>query len=355
MLYKTAPFYDPMSAVEYRHTNSWEILELSQILDRMGYRVDVVDRAERKWIPEDDYQLFIGNASGNSGQRYPIYCRATPTAHHMLYATGPNPDKADVLVIQRYTALEARCGERAEPMRVMDKIDMTEHLLLSDSVLTIDGNGFTSSTYEVGSKPIETFTPSTSPTLSFDARWLDSRQLNSFLCFAGNGFIAKGVDLVVEAFLALPNHNLTIAGPDNDADFWRIYGERITAAPNIHFAGFLDVDGPRYSELVRTCAWSILPAAAEGVCTSVATTMRSGLVPVVTRETSVDTEDFGTLLTSDPDKLIDELIETIPRLASIDRDDYDRRVEAAVNASRAYTQEAFTKSIERALNSLLQE
>ena len=352
--YKTTPFFDPMSAVEYVHTNSWEILELSRILTRMGYRVNVVDRSEREWIPADDYSLVIGNASGNSGQRYPVYCEATPSAHHLLFATGPNPDVADRLVIERYVALEARSGRSATPMRVMDKIDISRNLSLSDSVVTIDGNGFTRSTYEGSGLPVETFTPSTSPSLSYDPSWIDSRDLDSFLCFAGNGFIAKGVDIVVECFLKLPEYNVTIAGPADDLDFWEIYGDRISQAPNIRFVGFLDVNGSEYAELIRTHAWSLLPAAAEGVCTSVATTMRGGLVPVVTRETSVNTGDFGTLIPSDTEEMVDNLVDIVSGLASTNMDEYRRRVEATVEASNAYTQEAFSISVERAFRNILQ-
>jgi glycosyltransferase involved in cell wall biosynthesis len=361
MLYKTEPFFYPESAVDYRHTNSWEILELSRILDQLGYRVDVVDRSEREWTPADEYALVVGNASGNSGQRYPFYCEATPSAHHVLYATGPNPTLADELVLNRYLALERRQvsagGYEADfaPMRVMDKIDMAVNLKLSESIVTIDGNGFTRESYEVGGKPIQTFTPSTSPALEFDQSWVNSRDLSSFLCFAGNGFIAKGVDLVVEAFLMLPDYKVTIAGPDTDSDFWRIYGDRIAASPNIDYVGFLDVNGARYAELIRSHSWSLLPSAAEGVCTSVATTMRSGLVPIVTRETAVNTGNFGTLLPSGPTEIIDSLVELIPQLATMELAVYNARVEATVGASLAYTQDAFTESVKSALERLLKE
>jgi glycosyltransferase involved in cell wall biosynthesis len=351
--YKTEPIYDPRVASQYRHTNSWEILELTRILDDLGFTVDVVDRVERKWLPSDRYNVVIGNASGNSGQRYPEYCAATPSAKHVFYGTGPHPVEANRLVIERYDALEDRTGVKGKPMRVMDKVNMPACMANTDAILTIDGNGFTRSTYEPEGKPIETFTSSTSPELAFDRNWLESRRLDSFLCFAGNGFIAKGVDLAVEAFLESPELRLTVAGPGDDRAFWHVYGERIKKAPNIDYVGFLDVAGPVYAELVKTHAWSLLPSTAEGLCTSVATTMRSGLVPVVTHETSVATGDFGVLLPSDPVEINNGLPQTIKALSKTNISEYRQRAISSAEASNAYTQQAFQNSIRQAFDVLL--
>ena len=53
-------------------------------------------------------------------------------------------------------------------------------------------------------KPIFNFYPSISPKVKYNKNWFKSRDRGSFLCFAGNGFICKGVDLVIDAFLLNP-------------------------------------------------------------------------------------------------------------------------------------------------------
>lgn len=347
--YKTEPFFDPRSVSEYRHTNSWEIVELCRILDKMGYSVDVVDRTERDWVPKDEYVLVIGNASGNSGLRYPFYCRATPSAEHILYATGPNPQVANGLRLARYDALFERTGIRGAPLRVMDAVDMDEIFRVSQAALVLDGNGFSTECYGTAGIPVHNFTPSVSPLAEYSTDWFESRQASRFLCFAGNGFVSKGVDLVVEAFLELPELQLTIAGPEYDPVFWEAYGDSINDAANITYAGFVQIGSAKYREICSTHSWSVHPSAAESACTSVATTMRSGIVPVVTRESSIDVADFGVLLPSEPDEIISQLKTVARALAELSGDEYARMVEKTVDASDRFTQNAYSESVSSAL------
>ena len=352
--YVTEPFFDVGSEHQYIHSTAWESVQLTRILDDLGYRVDVVDRSERSWLPDDTYELVVGNAAGNSGQRYPEYCRRTPSAHHMFYSRGPHTDVANQLVIDRYIALRKRTGVSGETMRVMDKVDTTLSMSMTDSILTIDSDGFTKSTYESTGKLVKTWFPPTSPMAKLDRESLRDRNKSNFLCFAGNGFIAKGVDLLVEAFLVMPELNLTIAGPPGDELFWQIYGARIEQSSNIKFVGFLDVGGKEYSDICKTHAWTILPSAAEGVCTSVATTMQSGLVPVVTLGTSVHVGDFGFLLPSDPDEIIESLKELCPKLSVWNDADYEERVDKTIDAAGDYSEDSYISSVTSAIKDILE-
>jgi len=54
-----------------------------------------------------------------------------------------------------------------------------------------------------------------------------------------------------------------------------------------------------YGELVSKCACVIAPSCSEGQSGSVAQCMYSGLIPLVTREVGVDTEDFGITFSDD--------------------------------------------------------
>ena len=71
--YKTDPLFNPRLSRNYAHPNNWELMEICRLLNQAGFRVDVVDRSEREWIPDDSYSLVISAAAGNSGQRYPFY------------------------------------------------------------------------------------------------------------------------------------------------------------------------------------------------------------------------------------------------------------------------------------------
>jgi glycosyltransferase involved in cell wall biosynthesis len=235
----------------------------------------------------------------------------------------------------------------------MDKVDFPLSMSLTDAILTINGNGFTAESYETTGKSIASFTPPTSPRALIARDSMRNRDKSKFFCFAGNGFVRKGVDLVVEAFLDMPNLTLTLAGPSTDDLFWRIYGERIRSSPNIDFIGFIEAGGERYREICQSHAWSIMAAACEGVSTSVATTMRSGLLPVVTYETAVRTDDFGFLLPTDPSQIIKYLRELGPRLGTWDESDYETRVDACLIASEDYTEASYIRSVTDALSEIL--
>ena len=91
--YKTEPLFNPLLVKRYVHTNNWEIVEICKILHHAGFQVDVVDRSEREWLPEDEYSLLIGSGSGRAGWRYPYYASKTPGALRVLYATSSEAER----------------------------------------------------------------------------------------------------------------------------------------------------------------------------------------------------------------------------------------------------------------------
>lgn len=352
ILYKTSPFFYASEVRDYSHTNSWEIVEICRIVAGMGYAVDVVDRTETEWLPEDEYELFIGIGAGNSGQRYPEYAERI-AGLRVLYAAGPEPEFANRLVLERYEAFHGRTGIDAAPMRVMDRVDVDRNIASTDAILNLDSNGFSSESWSKFGLPVHTLFPSTSPDIAFDSGWFDSRDRKKFLCFAGNGFIAKGVDLVVEAMAPMEEYTLHIAGPPDDVGFWAAYGDLIESSPNIHYEGFLPVTGERFRELCGTCSYVILPSTAEASSTAIATAMRCGLVPVTTYETSIELGDFGYLLPSDVTSLPDEIQSAVRELGAIDSASYRARVEGTLISADRYTQASFTATFTEALSSAL--
>ena len=351
--YMTNPFLDPRLARRYSHSNYWEILEICRILDRAGFQVDVVDRSERQWLPQDEYSVFISNASGNSGHRYPVYALEVPGALKIFYATGMEAELSKSLMLARYAAFESRTGVSTEPMRVPYNVDVQSSIAVTDAIICMDGNGYTVRSYKKYNSPSFTITPSVSLSIHFDYAWEKSRNQDSFLCFAGNGFIVKGVDLVVEAFKDMPYLNLFIAGPDTDAGFWAAYGDLIRSCPNIVYEGFLNVDGRRFKELCSRCSFAILPSSSEAACTSIAATMRAGLVPITTPSTSIDDGSAGFLLPSDVNGLIEAIKETATSVSTMAESDYREKVKATRKAAAVFSQAGFSTSFNQALHEII--
>ena len=353
LYYKTEPLFNPLLVKRYVHTNNWEIVEMCRILHHAGFQVDVVDRSEKEWLPEDEYSLLIGSAGGRAGWRYPHYASEMPSALRVFYATNSEAERAKAQVLARYEAFEARTGVGASPMRVPDNVDIEASMSLTDAIICLDANGYSSASYERFALPTYKVVPSTSPAVRFDPAWRTSRRSRSFLCFSGSGFIAKGVDMVVEAFARMPDLTVYIAGPGGDAAFWEAYGGIIESSPNILYEGFLDVGGRRFKELCGQCSFVILPSSSEAACTSVATAMRAALVPITTYETGVDDGRAGFLLPSQDKDLIGVIAETASRASKMDSDSYWSKVNITRQRSAIFSQGGFSGKFSQALFDVL--
>jgi len=354
LYYKTAPLLDKSIVSSYSHTNLWEITEIVSILNHFGFVVDVIDRGAKNFIPEDKYDLFIGLTSGGSGRFFGKYARAMPHSVKIALATTTEPSVANDRGYARYHEFKERTGIDAPPMRVFD-IGFREFLSYIDYIFCYGQKGaFSFNSYKKYKKPIYTIMPGTSPHINFNPKWLKSRKRNRFVCFAGNGFIYKGVDLLVEAFIKMPDCYLTICGPDSEKAFFKAYDKIIKTRPNITYEGFIKVGGARFQELCSACSFVILHSASEGCCTSVATMMRAGLVPIVNPETGIDVGNFGFLMT-DADNKIQDIINTVQEAARISYNEYSSRVYKTLKTSILYTQSSFTEHFTKALLDVMEK
>ncbi|MEX1026547.1 MAG: glycosyltransferase [Candidatus Paceibacterota bacterium] len=350
--YKTGPFVSKRASRSYRHTNMWEIQEMVLLLNQLGFRVDVVDRATADFVPENKYDLFIGLTSGGSSRYFKKYAQLLTNACVIALATTTEPSVAQQRSAARYKEFTERTGIDAPVLRDFST-GFTDVNSFVDYIFCFgDEKSFSYQSYVKYGKPIYPLLPGTSPDISFSPQWLQTRKRNHFLCFAGNGFIHKGVDMVVEAFLKMPECSVTICGPDTEESFFEAYKEKIETASNITYEGFIDVGGKRFNELASECSYVVLHSSSEGCCTSVATAMRAGLVPVVNRETGVQTGDFGFLMTNDDDT-IGDIVRTVRHASQISKEEYAQRVYATLEQATNYSQASFTQSFSKALLTVL--
>jgi glycosyltransferase involved in cell wall biosynthesis len=108
--------------------------------------------------------------------------------------------------------------------------------------------------------------------------------------------VHKGLDLVLEAFARTPELSLTVAGPvSSEPDFAATYRHEL-CLPNIRTVDWVDTNTPSFRNLLHSHSAIIYPSCSEGGGGSVITCLHGGLIPIVTREASVDVGDFGVLL-----------------------------------------------------------
>lgn len=141
------------------------------------------------------------------------------------------------------------------------------------------------------------------------------KDIKSFLVFGTAGYIHKGIDILIEAFSDLPEYKLYICGSMEEylTDFKR----KLPA--NIFLCGMIDVQSDRFVELVKKCAFVILPSCSEATPSGVITCMRHGLIPVISRKLGLD--NMGEYVKFFDDYSIPHIREVVITVANIDRMD----------------------------------
>jgi glycosyltransferase involved in cell wall biosynthesis len=217
---------------------------------------------------------------------------------------------------------------------------------------TILGNEFTIGTYAYAGKPLFRV-PISTPVL-YD--WPDDRDLaracNRFLWFGSEGFVHKGLDLVLEAFAELPDHELTVCGPiRGDRDFERAYYRELYNTPNIHTMGWVQVTSPEFQALVRNCIGLVFPSCSEGQSGGVVTCLHAGLVPIVSYESGVDVDPWGVVLR---DCSAESIRQAVRAVSSLPASELKTRTRLAWDYARAnHTKEKFAEAYAAAISAIV--
>lgn len=344
---KTEPFYRKLNS----HSNVWEIKELVRILNSKGFIVDIIDREVNNYTPKDIYDLFIGYGSGNSGKHFYKYANLLKNAKKILYATGPEPNTSNKLTKERYDNFNKRTKSSAPYMRTVD-VDFNKFASVSDYIFCIgEENGFSFKSYARHNIKTLSILPSTIASLDHKNLSSTIKDRKHFLCFAGSGLICKGVDIMVEAFKEMPEYNLHICGPEEKA-FNDFYKNDILLCPNINYYGFVDVTGSNYKDLCNKCSYTIFHSAAEGCATSVLNNMRSGLVPIINYEAGIDIKNFGFLIDNNKNR-IKAVKNIVKKVSKITDQEYVNKRSLTLEASMNFTRKGHSKSLNDALNIVL--
>lgn len=355
MYYKTEPLVRGVGS--YHHTNNWEIIRAIQILNSKGYIVDLIDRGNSNWHPTCKYDLFLGLGVGNSGKRFAEYAKRSNASTRILLAMGPQPDISNENTIKRYLEFSRRTGVNAPPMRTVSDVcgpAFLEIMENTDFIFCIGENQNAAyKSFEKYGKKILPFYPAVSDKVSYDKSWASTRLKNEFLCFAGNGLICKGVDVVLEAFMRDETKTLHICGPA-EKSFFDAYQDKISMMPNVNYHGFIEPGGKKFNELASRCSYVVFHSSSEGCCTSVATAMKAGLVPIINEWTGINITNEGFLLRDAGINIIDEVQSVCESASKIDEEKYSYMLHATLEKSRLFSQESFTVSYESAILEVIQ-
>ena len=293
LCYVNHPFFrKPGQPMPNDHTNRWESWQIAKTFLDLGYSVDVINENNDRFVPAKPYSIFVGNRT-NFDRIAPLL---SPDCIKILHIDTSHWLFHNLAECRRLEALKERRGVVLRALRNMVPNLAIEH---ADYGVVL-GNEATISTYSYAKKPLFAL-PISSP-LTYP--WPDNKDFagvrKTFLWFGSNGFVHKGLDLVLEAFTELPEYRLLVCGPlgiKSEKEFVSSYHKALYATENIEAIGWVDVTSPKFLEIARSCIGLVFPSCSEGLNGGVITCMHAGLIPVVSYESGVDVDDsHGVLL-----------------------------------------------------------
>jgi hypothetical protein len=141
--YIVHPFFIPEDDPRYfNHTNIWFARAIVQVLNQLGYSVDVIHYRDQGELPRQDYYLFIGHG----GENFERICQQLrPATRKILFTTTSYWQFNNHQEQARFADLEQRRGARLPyDRRIQHSEDAA--LRLADGVIGL-GNPVTLRTY----------------------------------------------------------------------------------------------------------------------------------------------------------------------------------------------------------------
>ncbi|MCW5315681.1 glycosyltransferase family 1 protein [Nostoc sp. KVJ3] len=287
--YRIEPFLlKPGQPMPNDHTWYWEVWQIAQTFLNLGYNVDVIQFHNDKFVPQKDYAFFID-------------------IRHRMEALAPNLNKDCIKIFHvdianmvfrnaaecnRLLEVQQRKGVTLKPQRFEVPNLGIEY---ADCAIVL-GNDFTTDTFKYANKPMYRI-PISSPVVYPYPDKKDFEAVRKrFLWFGGSALVLKGLDLVLDAFVQMPEYHLTICGPvSNDKEFERAFYKELYETPNIHTYGWIDVSSPEFIEVTNNCLGLVYPSVSEGQSGAVISCLQAGLIPILSYESGVDVHDFGVI------------------------------------------------------------
>ena len=328
----------------HRHTHYWESAQIAATYLANGFSVDVVKYDDTQFMPKKEYDILVSARTDleRLAKLLPENCLKIAhldTAHFLT-----NNARA----LARLVDTRERRGVALRNLRTIEENWAIE----AADMGCVLGNEFTAESYKYAGKPIHRIPISCTDTFPWpeDRKFEDAR--TRFMWFGSAGFVHKGLDLVLEAFKELPDLSLTVCGPmKSEIRFVNAFNDDLYKTANIETPGWTDVTGPAHADICRQSVATIYPSCSEGGGGSVLTCMHAGLIPIVTRGSSVDVGDFGIVLDAGT---IEEIKSAANRLSSMTVTELENRARAAWEHARAnHTQESFAKSYENFVTTIV--
>lgn len=334
--YLTWPFLEGLDSPKVRgHTNAYEVREMAAAFVELGFRVEVTDWNNSSYRPPSDCRIAIDLHSNL--ERWSRLL--PPTCKKVMHATGCHWKILNNGELLRLEGMKERKGVHLKPRRQVEPSNATE----SADMIVVLGNDYTMESYRFCGKPLVRVPISSAYEFPEITARDTEKAKKRFLWIGSYGMVHKGLDLVLDAFAEMPDMELTICGrPEKEDDFFRLFQRELKHTSNIRLHGWIDMSSPEFLEISRTHAAVVYPSSSEGGAGSVIHCMHAGMVPICTREASVDLGDFGVMI---KEGSVQAVKEACRAFASMDPEEVELRARKSYEYVRQFhTRDQFAKN-----------
>ncbi len=326
------------------HTNYWECYEMAKLFSERGYAVDIVSPKNTGFIPKKNYSVCLDTA--DNFQRWIKYLpKDCQKIYPILMTNWKEYNEAENVRLEN---LRKRRGFSLSPRR---RLEPTKNPELADYLVGF-GNKTIFASYKQFNKPIIWIPISAVTKYDFpeDKNWNEAKK--NFLWIGGGGAVLKGLDLVLEAFVDLPQLELHVCGPIHaEKDFIAEYDKELNHTSNIHVYGRLDVTGQKFRQIIKTCGAVIYPSGGDGTSGAIVQAMHGGLVPIVSHETGLR-EDSGYIPITDPrPESVALAVNEFSKKSAEDIRNLSKKV--WLYARKVYTRDEFSKAYAKFIDEIL--
>lgn len=318
--YLSEPFYIKNDNQYFNaHQNRRETIIMADIFTKMNYSFHFVRLDKPLWYI-GKYDIVFGVEPN-----FIYACNRNPSAIKIYYATGAYYLHQNNMIRQRTDTFNRNKKTQISYSRLVMSHNSCE---VADFIIQI-GSDFTLKTYPEKYRNKIIKIRQSCHDFNLDTDYLSRKKRSTsfvdFVWMGSKGSILKGLDIVIDFFLAHTTYNLHIIG-EIDPDVKCYYNEKIQNAPNIHYYGFLDLNSDTFMSIAMTSIAVLMPSASEGGCPgAVINLMKLGCIPIVSKYAAVDNiEDLGYLI---EDFSVEALEKSINKLFDLSLDAALRKIE----------------------------
>jgi hypothetical protein len=345
VLFKT-DWYGPFGERSIKTgTTQFQVYESTRILNKLGYLVTIVDRSHKEKL-RFNYDLFYGLAIGGSGKYFDYYYNQIPhNSIKIALSTGPNDAVSKIKFQDRMDYFKGRHGTILDsPSRALQKPH--NQIISKCDALFYHGNAVVLEGYSDIKIPKYKLPTPIKDTIKLNFQTLDQKYKyrDNFLFYCGGGVMTKGLDIIIDAFLELPDFKLYIATLSDEKEFFNFYRDKIKRSTNIEYLGGIESDSRYMVDITSKCAFALSASCRDGDPAALMECMRYGLVPLITRDTDISFKDA--LLFKD--YRLESIKTGIKTASSLDQDNYIRLAKNSYISSLENYSSNYSIAIEQA-------